>query len=183
MRRPHARAGEAGSDAGSASRTRRRRNYSCFLLLAAAVAVAALWNSLQPRHRAVIRWKSLQRLGHRLKHAVGGSARGKHGARRYPVGNHRRGTRHGAAASKPHIRPLPEGIDPPGGSRPCPVDYPRLTKEQISSGERLPYLFGGKPPGCKQCRSDDPWTNFCRVRSSPRMRQPMRGRGLLCGRL
>lgn len=185
MRRPQARAGECGSDAGSVSRTRRpcstwrHRKPSFILLLAAAVAGAALWLSSHPRPRTAVKWESVLRLGHRFKQTAGSGARVSIGAGawRLPVGNHRRGANHDAATSKPQIRALPAGIDPPGGLRPCPVNYPRLTKEQIAAGEPLPYLFGGQPPGCKQCRSKGHWSNFCQVRPRPACGRECKGSG------
>ncbi|CAL5228742.1 g11927 [Coccomyxa viridis] len=42
----------------------------------------------------------------------------------------------------------------------CPVSYPKLSIKEISKGS-LPYLYGGKPPGCKNCKSNDLVGKFC----------------------
>ena len=47
--------------------------------------------------------------------------------------------------------------------RPCPVDFPRLTSEQLAAGSPTPYLFGGQSPSCRRCHSTDDWTKFCKV--------------------
>ena len=155
--------------------TSRRHRSRCLLLLLAAAATAAgaalgLWSVLPPR--TVARWRPLRRVDRWIKRATGSRARGAGGdtggtgGRRFSARNHRGSTGRGTATSTPQIRPLPSGIDPPDSARPCPVDYPRLTPEQIAAGKPAPYLFGGQAPGCRQCRSDDPWTKFCTVRTS-----------------
>ncbi|EIE23050.1 hypothetical protein COCSUDRAFT_63432 [Coccomyxa subellipsoidea C-169] len=53
-----------------------------------------------------------------------------------------------------------KGLFGRGEADTCPRRYPRLTVEEIKGG-RYPYLYGGRPDGCRQCQSEEYVSKFC----------------------
>lgn len=154
MRRFHSSEADSETNGSLTSRARhpcntylRRRQYTTAAAAAGAITLA-LWILLSTHSGAIpLRWAQLLHSSHRNAPAHSDSFFSPYDS-----------------AGRPKIRPLPPGIDPADSSRACPVDFPRPTAEQTASGAHIPYLFGGQSPHCKQCRNDDDWSKFCRVR-------------------
>ena len=46
--------------------------------------------------------------------------------------------------------------------RRCPLQYDRISYEDIKSSKYQPYLLGEPAkPACNNCKKDDLWAHFC----------------------
>lgn len=48
----------------------------------------------------------------------------------------------------------------------CPIQYPRLTADQVRAGSK-PYIYGGPAPDCVLCKSQEREARFCRKEQDP----------------
>lgn len=65
---------------------------------------------------------------------------------------------------------------------PCPMEYPRLSADQIKAGKQ-PYIYGGPATNCKMCKEQDEHAKFCRKEAGANVCSPDLQQALLGGQL
>ena len=64
----------------------------------------------------------------------------------------------------------------------CPLQYPRLTADQIRTGSK-PYIYGGAPEDCVLCKSQEREARFCRKEEDPHVCSKDLQKALIGGQL